>query len=810
LQQDIDIKEEIEKSYLDYALSVIVGRTIPNVRDGLKPVHRRILFTMKELGNRYNQPFKKSARIVGDCIGKYHPHGDSAIYDALVRMAQDFNMRATLVDGQGNIGSIDGDKAAAMRYTECRMTKMANEFLKDLNEKTVKFRPNYDNSLFEPEILPTRIPNLFLNGTSGIAVGMATSIPPHNLEELINGTIKVIDNPEVSIEELYKIIKGPDFPTGGIIYENLLEAYKTGRGGVKIRGIVSTEKDIKGLKSIVIKEIPYMITKTNLLKRISKFLIEKNITDVLDLRDESNRNGIRIVLDLKRNSSEKSIIESLYKSTPLETTFSINILCVVNNKPKQINLKDYLELFIDHRREIVLERSKFEVDNLKKRAHILEGIKIALKKSDLLFKKIKESKNSKEATEIIKTTFKLSDTQVKAILALTFHKLTNMERNKVEDEYVTSLKEIKRLNKIITEETVLDNIVKDELLEVRKEYPSPRKTRILEGDIAEISEEELINEDNLITSLTSKGYIKSTPISEYPVQKRGGKGIIQGSDIIRLVITTNPKQEIMAFTNKGRYFIINMDDIPVIGRKAKGKHISNIIEVEKDCSHPFEKEKEFVNSMIKYDFSEHTRKKHLLFITKNGIVKKSPFSLFRTKRITQGMAAITLKGNDELLKVLEIESNDNLMFVSKNAMGLVINENVIRPSKTTRDAIGVIGMGLKKKDVLIDCFKVYYEDDFKIITICKNGYGRRTDMTEFKSVNRGALGLSILKVKNTQMEIAGAAGIRNNENALILTTKNSAISIKSKDVPIHKRYSLGGKIVKLQNDEFVSLIETTN
>lgn len=806
--QDIDIKEEIEKSYLSYAISVIVGRTIPDIRDGLKPVHRRILYAMSELHNHYNRPFKKSARIVGDVIGKYHPHSDGAIYDALIRMAQDFNMRIPLIDVQGNMGSIDGDKPAAMRYTECRLTQISNEFLNDLNKETVQFQPNYDNSTTEPTVLPTKIPNLLLNGTSGIAVGMASNIPPHNLGELIDAVIEAIDNPNITTKQLHSIIKGPDFPTGGIIYydKQLLKAYETGRGNIKISSVLKIEKGPKGTKKIVIEEIPYMTNKITLLEKIEKFITEKQVNEISNLRDESDRNGIRIVIELKRNCQEDKLIQNLYKYTPLETSFGINMLCVVDNKPKTISLKDYIDLFIEHRKEIVLNRSNFEINKLKERVHILEGLKTALKNIDDIIKLIKNS-SIEDTKNKLKTKFNLTNKQIKAILALTLQRLSKIEQNKLNQEYQESTTNIKMLNNIINDDNELNALIKQELQEIKEKFNEPRKTQILSHKLEQKTKENLLTDEQLIINLTNKGYIKAVNISEYPTQRRGGKGLLQGSDLIKVMLTCSAQQELIVFTNEGRYFLLQVQDIPIMSRAARGVHISTIINLPKNKTNPFDHKEEFVTSMTSFDSNEQNNE-FLFFTTKKGIVKKSPLPLFKARKAKSGLPAITLKEGDKLLKVEKVTNDDLIAFVTKNSMTTIIKTSSIKESKTSRTAIGVLGMSIKPNDEIISSFKVKYSEDQYITSISKNGFGRKTKITNFKITNRGSTGLALLKTTK-ETEIAGAVYTTNNDNLIAITSKNTAIKIKTKDIPTHKRYALGSKIIKLEDNATVTLIGTT-
>ncbi|MFP4284104.1 MAG: DNA gyrase subunit A, partial [Desulfovermiculus sp.] len=588
MQPTVSIEDEIKKSYLEYSLSVIIGRAIPDVRDGLKPVHRRILYAMHDLGNTYNRPYKKSARIVGDVIGKYHPHGDAAVYDALVRMAQDFNMRQPLVDGQGNFGSIDGDAPAAMRYTESRMSKLAGEFLADIDKDTVNFRINYDNTIYEPEVLPARVPNLLVNGAAGIAVGMATNIPPHNLTEVVDAALALLDNPDLQISDLMTWIKGPDFPTGALMFglKGLKDAYTTGRGSVKLRSKLHTEQRSRGLESIVVTEIPYALNKANLIQKIAALINDRKIEGVSDLRDESDRTGIRIVIDLKKGAVSDLIINSLYKYTSLETSIGINLLAVVKNRPKLLNLKEYLELFIEHRQEVVLRRSRHELKKAEHRAHILEGLRIALDHIDEVVAIIRGSSNPAEAKEKLMQRFELSDVQSQAILDMRLQRLTNMEQSKIQEEYQELLKRIEFLQSVINSSEVLRGVIRDELAEIKKTYASPRKTQILTDDPSEIDIEDLIADEEVVITLSRKGYIKRTPVSSYNQQKRGGKGMsgssLGDSDYVQALLTSSNHQNLLLFTNLGRVFKLKVYQIPEGSRRAKGAHISNLIDMQKN------------------------------------------------------------------------------------------------------------------------------------------------------------------------------------------------------------------------------------
>ena len=583
---NISIEKELQKSYLEYSLSVIIGRAIPDVRDGLKPVHRRILFAMHELGNTYNRAYKKSARVVGDVIGKFHPHGDSAVYDALVRMAQDFNMRDPLVDGQGNFGSIDGDSAAAMRYTEVRMSKLAGSFLADIEKDTVEFRPNYDNSLQEPAVLPTKVPNLLVNGSSGIAVGMATNIPPHNLGEVVDGTLRLLDEPQMSIEDLMQYIKAPDFPTGALIYgkAGIREAYRTGRGSVRIRSRIEIEKRKGDLESIVVKEIPYALNKSTLVEKIAMLVNERKIEGISDLRDESDMKGIRIVMDLKKGVFSDVIVNQLFKFTSLETSFGINMMAVVNNRPQLLNLKQVLEYFLDYRREVVIRRSRFDLRKAQHRAHILEGLRIALDFIDEVVALIRASKTPQEAKERLRERFGLSEIQAQAILDMRLQRLTNLEREKLLEEYAELLKQIEYLTSVIENQEVLKSVIRQELQDLRDNFVTPRKSEILAHDPDSIDIEDIIPDEPVVITLSRNGYLKRTSLDNYRQQRRGGTGItgvqVAEEDFITFILTTSNHQYMNLFSNKGKMYQVKVHQIPEGGRTARGKHVANLLPLD--------------------------------------------------------------------------------------------------------------------------------------------------------------------------------------------------------------------------------------
>ncbi len=691
MSQNVFIEREMQKSYLEYSLSVIVGRAIPDVRDGLKPVHRRILFAMHELGNAYNRAYKKSARVVGDVIGKYHPHGDTAVYDAIVRMAQTFSMRDPLVDGQGNFGSIDGDAAAAMRYTEVRMSKLASEFLGDIEKKTVDFRPNYDNTMEEPTVLPAKVPNLLLNGTTGIAVGMATNIPPHNLGELIAATLYVLDNPNCGPRDLLPMIKGPDFPTGGIVFtgRGLAEAYLTGRGSIKMRGVVNVEEAKKGGKeNVVITEIPFALNKSSLVEKIAALVNDKKIDGVVDLRDESDRKGIRIVLELKRGAIADIVINALYKYTPLETSFGINMMAVVGNRPMLLNVKQILAYFLEHRREVIIRRTQFDLDKSLARAHVLEGLKIALDNIDEVVALIRASKGVVEAKVGLMERFALTDIQSQAILDMRLQRLTNMERQKLLDELKELGKLIAWLQSILANETVLRGVIRDELTEVGENYSSPRKSQIVAEEASDIAIEDLIPDDEAVITLSRRGYIKRTNLSNYQQQKRGGKGVAGVStsdgDFVHTFLLTSNHQHLLLFTNQGRMYQMKAHQVPEAGRYAKGAHIANLVPLDKD---------EYVATAI--TLREFLEDRQFLFVTRRGMVKRTSSALYANIR-TSGIRAVTLKDGDELIMVCDVRDEADVLLITEQGKAIRFPVEEVRPMGRT--AAGVKGIALRGRD----------------------------------------------------------------------------------------------------------------
>lgn len=791
----ITIEEELKKSYLEYSLSVIIGRAIPDVRDGLKPVHRRILYAMHELGNSYNRSYKKSARVVGDVIGKYHPHGDSAVYDALVRMAQEFSMRDPLVDGQGNFGSIDGDAAAAMRYTEARMSKLSSEFLGDLEKKTVDFRDNYDNSLQEPSVLPTKVPNLLLNGTSGIAVGMATNIPPHNLGELINGTMHLLDNPECEIEDLMGYIKGPDFPTGALCFggKGLREAYLTGRGSIKIRGVVNIEEKNNGRQSIIITEIPYALNKSSMVEKIAQLVGEGRIEGVSDLRDESDRKGIRVVVDLKKGAIADIIINSLYKFTQLEQSFGINMMAVNANRPQLMNLKQILAAFLEHRREVIIRRTRFDLDKCEKRAHILEGLRIALDNIDEVVKIIRGSKNGDEARIGLMERFELSKVQAQAILDMRLQRLTNLEHEKLLEEYAEILKKIEYFKSILENEDVLKGVISDELVDIKEGYATERKTVLMDHNPDDIDIEDLIPDDDAVITLSRRGYIKRTPLSNYQKQKRGGKGIAgvqtKDGDFIHTFLTTSNHQFLLLFTSKGKMFKIKVHQVPEASRIARGAHIANLL--------PLEKDETIATAMTMREFEEEC---FFLFVTKNGMIKRSSIALYRNCR-QSGIRAVALKDGDELITVKEVSADSEAVLVTRN--GTSIRFSCQDARSMGRVASGVKGIALRPGDEVVSGVVTGDEERVQLLTISEGGYGKRTDIEQHRLQTRGGKGIISMRVTTKTGKVLGSIMVSTDDEVVLLTSGNKIIRMGVKDVSLVGRATQGVRLVRMDDGDHV-------
>lgn len=785
----ISIEKELRKSYLEYSLSVIIGRAIPDARDGLKPVHRRIMFAQHELGNSYTRPPKKSARVVGDVIGKYHPHGDSAVYNALVRMAQEFSMRDLLVDGQGNFGSIDGDAAAAMRYTEVRMSRLASEFLADIDKDTVEFRPNYDNTMEEPSVLPTKVPNLLVNGSSGIAVGMATNIPPHNLGELCDALHVLLEDQDSTVHDLMEHVKGPDFPTGGIIYagRGLEDALSTGRGSVKVRGKVELETRKKGGEAIVIREIPYALNKSSLVEKIAFLVNERKIEGVSDLRDESDRKGIRIVLDLKRGTIPELVINALYKYTPLETSFAYNMLAVVGNRPQLLNIKSALTCFLEHRREVVIRRTRFDLRKSEARAHILEGLRIALDNIDAVVALIRASKTPQEAKDGLMAKFSLSDIQAQAILDMRLQRLTGLEHEKLLEEYGELLKKIEYFKSILENTEVLRGVIRDEITELKETFATPRKTQIEYDDLAGIDIEDLIPDEDVVITLSRRGYIKRTTLDNYQQQKRGGKGIaglhMSDDDVVQDFLTTSNHQYLLLFTNRGRMHQLKVHQVPEGSRTAKGAHIANLLPMEKD---------EWVTTAL--TVREFNEERSFLFVTKRGMVKRSDASLYAKCR-KSGMIAVGLREKDELITVREV--NDNCQIVLTTEAGLAIRFSCNEVRSMGRGASGVKGVALRGVDVVVACVVIKTEEDASIMTVSRNGYGKRTKLELYRVQSRGGKGIINFKATSKTGPVIGAMMVSDDDALLLLTSANKIIRIGVEEVRSVGRATQGVRLVAM-------------
>jgi DNA gyrase subunit A len=792
----VNIEDEMKKSYMDYAMSVIIGRALPDVRDGLKPVHRRILYAMNELSNEWDKPYKKSARIVGDVIGKYHPHGDMAVYDSIVRMAQDFSLRYTLIDGQGNFGSVDGDPPAAMRYTEIRMAKLAGELLADIDKETVDFVPNYDESLEEPFVLPARFPNLIVNGSSGIAVGMATNIPPHNLNETINGLIALIDNPEISSLELMEHIPGPDFPTGGFIYgkDGIRTAYETGKGVIQLRARAIIERDRKGEReSIVITELPYQTNKAKLIERVAELAQEKVIEGISSVRDESDREGMRVVIELKRNEVPEVILNQLYKNTQLQTSFGIILLAIHQNQPKLLPLKEMLHLFLQHRREVVTRRSLFELKKAEARAHILEGLKKAIDQIDAIIATIKASKTPKEAKERLMERFALSEEQAQAILEMRLQRLTNLEQRKIVEEYEETIKLINRLKDILASERLMLNVIKEELVAIRDAYGDERHTEIV--DIApEIKIEDLIAEEDMVVTITHTGYIKRNPISLYRSQHRGGKGKVginvKEEDFVEDLFIASTHDYLLFFTDAGKIFWKKVHEIPQAGRITRGKAIINLLNLS-----PEEK----VTAILSLkDFSPG---KFITFITKKGTIKKTSLEAYSNPR-AGGIIALGLDEGDELISTKLTDGERFLFIGTKMGKAIHFTENQIR--EMGRTAHGIRGIRLSKGDEVVGMEVVVPHTS--LLTVTENGYGKRSQASEYRTQNRGGTGIFTVKRTKKTGDVVGVKAITDEDELMIISNKGKIIRLRAADIPVQGRSTQGVRLITLEEGERVVAI----
>ncbi|MGL2863188.1 DNA topoisomerase (ATP-hydrolyzing) subunit A [Helicobacter pylori] len=784
---EVGIDSSIEESYLAYSMSVIIGRALPDARDGLKPVHRRILYAMHELGLTSKVAYKKSARIVGDVIGKYHPHGDNAVYDALVRMAQDFSMRLELVDGQGNFGSIDGDNAAAMRYTEARMTKASEEILRDIDKDTIDFVPNYDDTLKEPDILPSRLPNLLVNGANGIAVGMATSIPPHRMDEIIDALAHVLENPNAELDEILEFVKGPDFPTGGIIYgkAGIIEAYKTGRGRVKVRAKVHVEKT-KNKEIIVLDEMPFQTNKAKLVEQISDLAREKQIEGISEVRDESDREGIRVVIELKRDTMSEIVLNHLYKLTTMETTFSIILLAIYNKEPKIFTLLELLRLFLNHRKTIIIRRTIFELEKAKARAHILEGYLIALDNIDEIVQLIKTSPSPEAAKNALMERFTLSEIQSKAILEMRLQRLTGLERDKIKEEYQNLLELIDDLNGILKSEDRLNGVVKTELLEVKEQFSSPRRTEIQES-YENIDIEDLIANEPMVVSMSYKGYVKRVDLKAYEKQNRGGKGKLSGStyedDFIESFFVANTHDILLFITNKGQLYHLKVYKIPEASRIAMGKAIVNLISLAPD--------EKIMATLSTKDFSDE---RSLAFFTKNGVVKRTNLSEFGGNRSYSGIRAIVLDEGDELVGAKVVDNNAKHLLIASH-LGLFIKFPLEDVREMGRHARGVRGIKLNENDFVVGAV-VISDDGNKLLSVSENGLGKQTLAEAYREQSRGGKGIIGMKLTQKTGNLVGVISVDDeNLDLMILTASAKMIRVSIKDIRETGRNASGVKLI---------------
>ena len=823
----VDIKEELKKSYLDYAMSVIVGRALPDARDGMKPVHRRILFAMHKLSNTYNKPNKKSARVVGDVIGKYHPHGDTAVYDAIVRMTQDFSLRYPLIQGQGNFGSIDGDSAAAMRYTEIRMQKITDQILADIEKETVSYSPNYDGTEDIPDVLPTRIPNLLINGSSGIAVGMATNIPPHNLIEVLDACLHILDNPDASVDDLIKIVKGPDFPLGGIItgIDGIEQAYRTGQGKVYVRGKTAIEEMKGGKEAIIITEIPFMVNKARMLERIAELVKEKKLEGIGEIRDESDKDGMRVVVELKKGEVPEVVLNNLIKHSQLEQVFGINNVVLVDGKPQLCNLQQLLNIFLDHRKDVITNRSLYELRQAKERGHIVEGLIVAIANIDEVIEIIKKSENSKVAADklcernwsaltikplldkvadpdICKPEgleegfglngkeYKLSLVQAKAILELRLSRLTALETDKLNEEYEELVKQIKELQEILSNKSRLVEVVKEELNEIKENFGDERRTEIIERRLT-IDDADLIPEEERVFTISNNGFVKTQQLAEYRSQRRGGVGktasALREEDFIKQVLVLNTHVQVLCFTTKGKVHWLEIYKLPVMSRTAKGRPISNVLPLEED---------EKVTSFLPVD--EYKEGHFIIMATKNGVVKKTALTAFQ-KRYAPGLRAINLDEGDKLIGTIITDGKDEVCLASETGKAIRFKESDVRAmGRSTR---GVKGMNIGKNDRVISMIKVI--PDAKLLTLSENGYGKRTNISEFSGQKRGGKGVIALNTSTRNGKMVAAVQVLDGDEVMLIGDKGTMIRTKVDQISVIGRNTQGVKVVTTREAEML-------
>ncbi|HEX9020422.1 MAG TPA: DNA gyrase subunit A [Nitrospirota bacterium] len=796
----VNIEQEMKTAYLDYSMSVIVGRALPDARDGLKPVHRRILYAMFREGLLHNRKYSKSAGVVGEVLKKYHPHGDSAVYDTMVRMAQDFNMRYVLVDGQGNFGSVDGDSAAAYRYTEARLTKLAEEMLADIDKETVDFIPNFDETTVEPSVLPTKVPNLLINGSAGIAVGMATNIPPHNLSEVVDGLVMMIDNPEVTVQDLMTAIKGPDFPTAGFIhgYEGIKQAYATGRGIIQMRARAVIEEGKGDRESIIVTELPYQVNKARLLERIAELVQEKKIIGIAEIRDESDREGMRIVIDLKKGELASLTLNQLFKHTAMQSTFGVIMLALVNNQPRILNLRKLLSNFIQHRREVVIRRTRFDLRKAEERAHILLGLKIALENLDAVIALIKASATPDEAKTGLVREFKLSEIQSQAILDMRLQRLTGLEQGKILAEYEETLKEIARLNEILASDALVMKIIKDELLAIKAEYGDPRRTEIV-AETSEIDIEDLIKDEEMVITISHAGYIKRNPLTTYRAQKRGGKGKIgmetKEEDFVERLFTATAHSYILFFTNKGRVYWLKVHQLPEASRQAKGKAIVNLIQISQD---------ERVTAAL--PVREFTPGHFILMATKQGIIKKTELESFSHPR-PSGLIAVSLLPSDELIAAEITDGHRELFLGTRDGLSIRFKEEKVRDMG--RSARGVRGIRLDEGNQVV-CTEIV-RNDATVLTVTENGFGKRSSLEDYRVSGRGGKGVITLKATEKTGLIIGMAQVSDDDEIILITANGKVLRIRAKDISVQGRNTQGVRLFDIDEADkvasFAKLVE---
>jgi DNA gyrase subunit A len=784
------VEDEIKDSYINYAMSVIVGRALPDARDGLKPVQRRILYTMHGLSLQHSKPYKKSARIVGDCLGRYHPHGDASVYDALVRMVQDFSLRYPLVDGQGNWGSVDGDPAAAMRYTEARMALIADELLADIDKETVDFTPNFDDSLKEPALLPSILPTLLVNGCSGIAVGMATNIPPHNLKEITTALIRIIDSPDTDLKQLMQIVKGPDFPTGASICgkAGIKSAYTTGRGIIKLHARAQIEEQKAGKSAIIITELPYQVNKSNLIESIVRLVTDKKIEGISDIRDESDKDGIRVVIELRREKPAQIILNQLYKHTQLASTFGIIMLALVNNQPRVLNLRQLLDLHIEHRKEIVRRRTEFLLRKAKDRAHILEGLKIALKNIDKIIQAIKTAKDTPSAKAALEKNFGLSPRQAQAILEMQLQRLTALERNKIESEYLELIKKIQDYEAILASQARVLTLIKDELLGLQKKYGDERRTDIV-GEVEDLQIEDLIADEDVVITISHSGYIKRLPISGYRRQKRGGKGVVgadlKDEDFAEHLFVATTHEHILFFSNIGKAYMIKVHEIPQAGRASKGKAIVNLLQLASG---------EYISAFVRV--KDFKRGGSIFMATEQGVVKKTELSAYENTR-KNGIIGITIDKTDALIEAAYTDDKDDIILATKAGKAIRFKSNAIR--ETGRSARGVKGITLDKQDIVIGM--VVARNDATLLTVTEKGFGKRTPMAEYRQQSRGGKGIINIKTTEKTGLAVGLRSVSDKDEVMLITQSGTIVRTPVKGIRESGRSTQGVRVIALKGSE---------